>query len=52
MTPPSLSPRARSLCVSALPRLVSVDASTLADLERERDALKMQCEILGHVQPS
>jgi len=35
----------------ALPRLTSVDASTYADLCRERDALRMQCEILGHLQP-
>ena len=34
----------------ALPRLSQVDSSTRADLSRERDALRMQCEILGHVQ--
>ena len=33
-----------------LPRLKAVDPSTHADLRRERDALRMQCEILGHVQ--
>ena len=33
----------------ALPRLKAVDASTYADLARERDALRMQVQILGHV---
>lgn len=37
-------------CLAALPRLTAVDSSTRADLTRERDALRMQCEILGHVQ--
>ena len=34
--------------LTALPRLVAVDASTHADLSRELDALRKQCEILGH----
>ena len=31
-----------------LPRLKEVDAATYEDLRRERDALTMQCQILGH----
>ena len=34
--------------LTALPRLKGVDASTHADLTRELDALRKQCEILGH----
>jgi len=40
---------ADALC--ELPRLKAVDAVTYADLKRERDALRVQCEILGHVRP-
>ena len=36
-------------CLISLPRLQAVDASSRADLRRERDALRMQCAILGHV---
>ena len=35
--------------LTALPRLRAVDRHTYADLARERDALRVQCEILGHV---
>lgn len=36
-------------CLTALPALRAIDEQTFADLYRERDALRTQCDILANV---